>query len=120
MTQLNEAIETYLYVISGLSEHTQLSYRDKLRVFERFCTEREIDLENITPKVFKHFICKSFHSVGGILVILWALFALVLFFRVALEAHTKLKQGVSSRRGCLRFPTKSPSTNAYAQNSRFS
>ena len=49
-------IETYLYVISGLSEHTQLSYRDKLGVFERFCNERGIDLENVTPKVFKLFI----------------------------------------------------------------
>lgn len=56
MTQLTGAIETYMYVISGLSEHTQLSYRDKLKVFEQFCTEREIDLEDINPKVFKNFI----------------------------------------------------------------
>jgi site-specific recombinase XerD len=56
MSQLAEAIETYIYVITGLSEHTQISYRDKLKVFEQFCSERNIDLADITPKVFRHFI----------------------------------------------------------------
>src|SRR5690242_9304174 len=56
MSQLTDAIETYQYVISGLSEHTQISYRDKLAVFATFCSEHSIDLADITPKVFKEFI----------------------------------------------------------------
>jgi site-specific recombinase XerD len=47
MSQLAEAIETYTYVITGLSEHTQISYRDKLKVFEQFCSERNINLADI-------------------------------------------------------------------------
>ena len=56
MSQLAEAIETYFYVISSLSEHTQISYRDKLHVFADFCTERGVDLADITRKLFRDFI----------------------------------------------------------------
>jgi integrase/recombinase XerD len=56
MSQLTEAIETYLYVVSSLSEHTQISYRDKLHVFADFCTEHNIDLADISPKFFRDFI----------------------------------------------------------------
>jgi len=56
MSDLIDAIEIYQYVISGLSEHTQLSYLDKLKVFEQFCSDNNIDLAGITPKVFKQFI----------------------------------------------------------------
>jgi amidase len=44
--------------------------------------------------------CKSFHSMGGICIILWVLFALVLFFHISLEALTKPKQGFSLQKGC--------------------
>ncbi len=44
---------------------------------------------------------KSFHSMGGICTIVWVLFTLVLFFHISLEALTKPKQGVSSRKGCV-------------------
>jgi hypothetical protein len=33
MAQLQEAVETYTYVISGLSSEIQMSYCDKLAVF---------------------------------------------------------------------------------------
>ncbi len=57
MVAVSEAIETYTYVISGLSEPTQTSYCDKLAVFAEFCAEHGFpSLEDITPKVFKQFI----------------------------------------------------------------
>jgi len=56
MSQLTEAIDTYMYVIAGLSEHTQISYRDKLAVFSEFCSAHTLDLTDITPKVFRTFI----------------------------------------------------------------
>jgi site-specific recombinase XerD len=56
MTQLNEAVETYMYVISSLSEHTIISYRDKLQVFVNFCEQEKVDLDKITPKVFRRFM----------------------------------------------------------------
>ncbi len=56
MSQLEDALETYEYVISSLSEHTQISYRDKLKVFAAFCSDNSIDLADITPKVFRNFL----------------------------------------------------------------
>jgi len=56
MSQLTEAIDTYMYVVSSLSEHTQISYRDKLKVFAQYCTANGIDISDITPKVFRTFI----------------------------------------------------------------
>ena len=56
MAQLQEAVETYTYVISGLSGETQMSYCDKLAVFVEFCAGRDIHtLEDLTPKVFSMF-----------------------------------------------------------------
>src|SRR6266699_4033846 len=46
--------------------------------------------------------CKSFHSMGGICIIIWALFALVLSLHISLEALAKPKQGSSLRKGCVR------------------
>jgi integrase/recombinase XerD len=56
MTQISEAVETYLFAVSALSQHTLLSYRDKLKVFQAFCEERGVTLETLSPKVFKEFL----------------------------------------------------------------
>jgi hypothetical protein len=43
------------------------------------------------------------HSVSGICTVIWALFALVLFLHISLEALTKPKQGSFLRKGCVRL-----------------
>jgi integrase/recombinase XerD len=55
MTPIDEVIETYMFaVVSGLSEHSVLSYGDKLKVFSDFCAG--IGLEGVSPKVFSEFL----------------------------------------------------------------
>ncbi len=56
MTPIHEAVETYLYAASALSEHTARLYKERLGIFCAYCEGREISLEQITPKVFREFL----------------------------------------------------------------